>query len=74
VVSVEEADDSDRARFARYKEMFFEAVHVTDATNEIDAIARMAPRDVVAVVASAETVFDQTPGPTAGSRLGAGDA
>lgn len=74
VVSVEEADDTDRARFARYKEMFFEAVHVTDATNDVDAIARMAPRDVVAVVATADSVFDQTPGPTAGSRLGAGDA
>ena len=74
VVSVEEADDADRARFARYKEMFFEAVHVTDATNDVDAIARMAPRDVVAVVATADSVFDQTPGPTAGSRLGAGDA
>jgi hypothetical protein len=71
VMSVEEADDADRERFARYKEMFFEAVHVTDATNEVDAIARMAPRDVIAFVATAETVFDQTPGPSAGSRLGA---
>jgi hypothetical protein len=30
VMSVEKADDADRERFARYKEMFFEAVHVTD--------------------------------------------
>jgi hypothetical protein len=74
VVGVEQADDADRERFARYKDMFFEAVHVSDATNDVAAIARMAPRDVVAVVATADAVFDQTPGPTAGSRLGPDDA
>lgn len=74
VVRVQDADDADHERFARYKEMFFEAVHVGDQSNDVETIAHMAPCDVVAVVATAHTVFDQTPGPGAGSRVDTGNA
>jgi hypothetical protein len=73
VVRVEDADDADRDRFETYKARFFGAVHDFDG-GDVERIARIAPRAVVAVVATADAVFDQSPGPYAGSRLHTGDA
>lgn len=67
-VLVEDADADDRARFDRYRASFCATVRDVDG-GELERIVRIAPVDVVAVVATADAVFDQTPGPGAGTRL-----
>ena len=67
-LAVEPATDDDRARMATYVDAFFENVHRTDGS-AVERLRNLLPDNVVAVVCTVEHVFDQTPGPRAGSRL-----
>ena len=60
------ATADDRVLHDRYTTSFFQAVHDTDGS-DIDALRNMIPGALVAVVCDVEAVFDQTPGPTAGT-------
>ena len=62
------ATADDRVLHERYATAFFQAVHDTDGT-DISALRNMLPGDLVVVECEVEAVFDQTPGPTAGTCL-----
>jgi hypothetical protein len=66
--SVEAPTAADRERFARFCDGVVKIVAEIDGTTE-DMVARMIPVDVVACVVAVEEMFDQTPGPSAGTRL-----
>ena len=68
-VRVEPATDDDRERAKRYADAFFEDVVSVDR-HAPDALARLLPLDYVAVIVTIDEVFDQTPGPSAGTRVG----
>jgi len=68
VLAVEDATESDRARFERFCAACEETLHELNET-PIDLLMRMEPSGVVACVMSADELFDQTPGPGAGTRL-----
>jgi hypothetical protein len=65
---VEPVTAQDRIRFDRYVAEFFGAVHETDGT-DVEVLRRLLPRELVALVMTVESVFDQTPGPQAGASL-----
>ena len=67
----EAATDADRARSADYVDMFFGEIIRTDGS-DLASLHQMRPNDVVASVVRFEEIFDQTPGPGAGSALPAG--
>jgi len=62
------ATGDDRVLHERYTTDFFQAVHDTDGT-DIHALRNMQPVELVVVECDVEAVFDQTPGPTAGTCL-----
>jgi hypothetical protein len=66
VAAVEPATPEDLAAAARWREGFLDAVSSTDGYSRRQ-LDRWAARELVAVVAQAEKLFDQTPGPTAGA-------
>jgi hypothetical protein len=68
-VRVESATDDDRARAQRYADAFFDDVIRVDR-HAREALVRMLPIDYVAATVTVEEVFDQTPGPSAGARVG----
>ncbi len=68
VVSVEPVATDGRERVTRYCDDFFAAVaEVDDVPRHL--MERLVPRELVACVVEADQVFDQTPGPGAGSLL-----
>ena len=67
-LAVEEATDSDRARFDKFWADCARTLHEIDDTPEA-TIARMVPSGVFACVMTVDDLFDQTPGPEAGTRL-----
>lgn len=67
---VDAATDEDRARTARYTHDFYCDIEETDGVPP-EVIARFTPLDVAACTVTVDEVFDQTPGPGAGVRLGA---
>lgn len=68
-VAIELATDTDRERATRYVNAFADDVVAVDRTPR-ELIARMMPPDVFAVTVAVSELFDQTPGPGAGARLG----
>jgi hypothetical protein len=68
VVGTETATAEDRIRTDAYIAAFADAVHETDGT-DVELMRRALPEDFVAVVTTIEDVFDQTPGPQAGTNL-----
>jgi hypothetical protein len=67
-VAVEDPDEDDRARFTQFCAGCARALHEIDDTPE-ELVSRMVPSDVVACVMTVDELFDQTPGPGAGTRL-----
>ena len=62
---VEPATADDRVLHERFVRELFQALHDNDGS-DIGALQHMRPADVVAVECDVESVFDQTPGPSAG--------
>ena len=72
VLSVEAAPTGDdRARHAEFVSSFFGAINESDGTDR-SLLDRFAPFDVIPCTVEVDEVYDQTPGPTAGSPLGRG--
>lgn len=69
VVAVEEPTASDIHTMAAHSTAFFDAVMATDG-NPIELLQRLLPTRVVAVEFLVEEIYDQSPGPGAGERLG----
>jgi hypothetical protein len=67
-VRVEPVTADDRVRTDRYIAEFLHAIHETDGT-EHDLAKRAVPRKLVALVMTIAEVFEQTPGPQAGTVL-----
>jgi hypothetical protein len=65
---VEDATDADRERFDTFWVDCARTLHELDGTPEA-TIARMVPSGVFACVMTVDDLFDQTPGPEAGTRL-----
>lgn len=68
-VALEEANEEDRRRSVAYCEEFFAAVEATDNTPPA-LMQRLVPADLWACTIEIDDVYDQTPGPGAGARLG----
>lgn len=66
VVEAPTAEDIEMAR--SQSEKFFEMVNAVDG-NPVEHLRRMLPLDTVAVEMTVTEMFDQTPGPSAGSAL-----
>jgi hypothetical protein len=67
--AVEFPTQDDRARFHAFCEGCVATLHAVDGTPE-ELIWRFVPSGVVACVVTVGELFDQTPGPGAGARLG----
>lgn len=72
-VCVDEPNADDLEVAAEQTELFFRAVHETDKNN-LDMLRRLLPTRMLAVEIEVCEAFDQTPGPTAGTALGATEA
>jgi hypothetical protein len=72
VVSIHPVSAADRERSARYCDEFFDAVSVVDDIPRA-LMERLVPADMVACEIVAQQVFDQTPGPCAGSVMGSSE-
>jgi hypothetical protein len=68
VTSVEDATGDDRERFAAFCDGVVDAVSMIDGVPP-DVVRKMLPEAIVACVVVVDEVFDQTPGPSAGTRL-----
>ena len=68
VTDAGDATDDDRARAARYCQMFEDDVVATDCLDRL-IFRRIIPPDYCARVVEVDAVFDQTPGPGAGARI-----
>jgi Pyridoxamine 5'-phosphate oxidase len=68
VVAVEPADAADRARAVRFMEAFFTDITNTDGTPR-PLLEHLVPSGFVASTVRVDDLFDQTPGPTAGTPL-----
>jgi pyridoxamine 5'-phosphate oxidase-like protein len=68
VSSLEPRTAADRIRFEQFCAGCVHAIATVDNTPE-EVIWRMQPVDVVACLVDVEAVYDQTPGPVAGTRL-----
>ena len=73
VRSVEDLTALDVAIRERSTELFVQAVHETDGSPR-SLIASMVPDRFVAVTFDVDEVYDQTPGPQAGSSMAAGSS
>jgi hypothetical protein len=69
--SLEAATADDHALFEEYKAAFFETVNRSDGYPP-DLLVRWAPMDLCAATLDVDALFDQTPGPGAGSPLPVG--
>jgi len=69
VIRVERASADDDARAARFCEDFFAEVTKLDGTPR-EMLDRLVPDEYVACEILVDEVFDQTPGPSAGSAVG----
>lgn len=69
VAAAETPTAADQALFERHRDMFFAEVERIDG-EPIALLARMVPPDITAWVIRVEQLFDQTPGPGAGSAIG----
>jgi hypothetical protein len=67
-VHVGDADEVDRRRFKQFWIACTHALHELDGTPE-ELLLRMVPSDVFVCVMTVDELFDQTPGPSAGTRL-----
>jgi hypothetical protein len=70
-IRIEPATDADRARSDDYVDAFFGDVMRTDG-RDIASLNRLRPNELVASIVRFCEIFDQTPGPSAGSALEAG--
>jgi Pyridoxamine 5'-phosphate oxidase len=66
------ATDLDADRSDRYREAFFTQIETTERTPR-DLLERLAPKALVACTVRVTELFDQTPGPGAGTPMPAGD-
>lgn len=64
----EPGTDADAARMQRYLDEFFADVETTDGVPPA-LLQRIVPAELVAYVVDVEAMFDQTPGPNAGSAI-----
>jgi hypothetical protein len=67
VVTVEPTTPHDEVLVAHHGELLVEVIHRTDGM-PVDVLHRFLPTRTIAVEIEVEEVYDQTPGPTAGSR------
>jgi hypothetical protein len=67
-LAVEAPDATDRAAAARYVEDFTLALWENDRTPR-ELVQAMIPSELVVVTLTVDEVFDQTPGPGAGTRM-----
>jgi hypothetical protein len=67
-VGMDVATDADRERAHGYTEEFFAAVHAIDHT-PMEQLESLRPRDYVVCTVRVVDVYDQTPGPGAGTPL-----
>jgi hypothetical protein len=67
-VRTEPATAEDRIRFDAFCAGCVTAIHEGDGTPE-ELIWRLVPPGLVACIVAVDSVFDQTPGPTAGAKL-----
>ena len=70
---VGDATDADRARFERFWVDCARTLHEIDDT-PVATITRMVPSGVYACIMTVDDLFDQTPGPEAGTRLNSAKA
>lgn len=68
VLSVEDATGTDLRRAARFREAFFGDIERVDAVPRALS-ERLLPQSYLACVAVVDQLYDQTPGPKAGSRV-----
>ena len=66
---VEPATDDDRRRASRYTDDFFRNINDVDGT-PLELLYGLGARDYTACVVRIAELYDQTPGPGAGTRLG----
>jgi hypothetical protein len=67
-LTVEDGTAEDWARAQRFMDAFFGDVNASDGTPR-RVVDRVVPTGVAAATVVVDDVYDQTPGPTAGSRL-----
>ena len=72
-VRLEPATDADRSRSDDYVDAFFGDIIRTDGS-DLASLHQMRPNDIVASIVRFGEIFDQTPGPGAGSALPAGSS
>ena len=70
VVAVEPPTADDLAELTADSERFFAEIHDTDGT-PIELQRRLLPHEVLAVEIAVDELYDQSPGPVAGSAVGA---
>lgn len=70
-VRFEPATDADRLRSSDYVDAFFGDIIRTDGS-DLASLHQMRPNEIVASIVRFGEIFDQTPGPDAGSALPAG--
>ena len=66
--TVEPATDHDRVRAARFADEFFGNINAVDGT-PLDLLQSLRPPHFVACTVRVVEMYDQTPGPSAGTRL-----
>lgn len=72
VLRTEAATEADLAKAAQYSDDFFDDIHRTDG-EPLDMLRGWRPAAFAACIVEVDQLFDQTPGPSAGSTLGARD-
>jgi hypothetical protein len=73
IVAVEEATAEDRIRTEQWRAGFFALVHEVDGV-AVELLEHVMPLELAAFVLEVDEVYDQTPGPQAGSRLDRSEA
>jgi hypothetical protein len=68
VVRAEPPSDADRARHERFCSVMFSHIHKVDGY-PLELLVRMRPNELVALDVVVDELFDQTPGPRAGTPL-----
>jgi hypothetical protein len=68
VTNFEPATDDDRRRAAQYADDFFGNIHAVDGT-PLDLLHGLEPADYTAYTVRIAELYDQSPGPGAGTRL-----
>jgi hypothetical protein len=67
-VEIAPASDVDAERSARYRDLFFGDIEATERTPR-ELPERLAPRALVGCAVRVDELFDQTPGPAAGTPM-----